>query len=205
LSFQPWSLTPPVRYDRSADAALSRAAAGEPLDVYDSPAKLWGLFVLSIVFVMGGVLMYQQGQQVKGLIVVTFFFAAGAFILWRLINSSAPALRFDADGITIRRSGGPLRLRWSGLRSAYVASVRNRPLVCLLPADPEAALGAASPALKAIMRANIALVGAPYALPTALTLGVNDLLRVIHAYAPSLAVEPTTPARRHMRPAGPAR
>jgi hypothetical protein len=143
---------------------------------------------VSAAFVAIGVVAFQHGHQIKGGLAAVFFFAAGVAIAWRLVTSSAPTLRFDADGVTIRRSGRPpLRLAWSDLQSAYLGSIRRQTFVCLAPRDPAGMLAAASPATRALMRANIALVGAPYALPTAVTLSVDELLRVVFAYAPALA------------------
>jgi len=178
------------RVKNEADA-LARATAGEPLDVYDNRTKLWALLAASAAFVAIGVVMYDQGQQIKGALATGFFFIAGIAIALRLIDSAKPSVRFDADGLTIRRFGrSPVRLAWSDLHSAYPAAIRSQTFVCLAPRDPARMLASVPPAARAVMRANIALVGAPYVLPTAMSLNVNDLLRVVYAYAPALAAEP---------------
>ncbi len=189
MSFQRWSLAPPVRYDRSATIALARAAAGESLDVYDDRVKLWVLLAISVAFATGGTYVYEHGEQAKGLLVTVFFSLACCAVALRLVSAS-PALRFDANGVTIRRLGPPLRLAWTDMRSAYVRAIRKRRVVCLAPHDVAFALAAASGPARALMRANIALVGAPYTFPTALTLGIDDLLAITSAYAPALEAEP---------------
>jgi len=126
----------------------------------------------SVAFVAGGFFLMMHPEladewmaQLIGAISILFFGAASFYILFRLVKPK-PAVILRDDGIIDQASGLAAGfIPWSEITSVHIATMHYQRFLCLVPSHPDLVLAQQSAAKRALMQANIGLVGTPVAIP----------------------------------------
>jgi hypothetical protein len=136
------------------------------------------LMLLSLAFVLAGVLMVWRDNLLAGWCAIVFFGACSIVGVWQFIDGR-PRLVIDAKGI-FDRTLGVGTIAWSDIESAYVMTVAGNDFICLELREPGRFFPRLSAVRQALSSANQALGATDFTLNlTGLQAGTGEVFELI--------------------------